>query len=362
MEFLMDLQPGSNLLRNGPNRHRIQRQALLHLVHPDTFEYIVNVNHKEKIAQAFNHFVNYPTNDSDRKLTQIRSALNNQHDADGELFYRPEIRAQWDPSYTFAPNKAEPSDDYVPDNEPEPHPSTEPWSRDNIDTLAAELLWEPRYLRDIIGGLQDKRQAIFQGPPGTGKTFVAKRIAELCKRHSGDFQLVQFHPSYSYEDFVEGHRPTLTDSGQAGFRLEKGPLRRIAEQAPNNPNATHILVIDEINRGNVAKVMGELYFLLEYRDEEIALQYSREPFSLPANLWFIGTMNTTDRSIALVDAALRRRFYFFNFFPDAPPVQGLLSRWLPKHDPETPVAPPTSWMPPTRGCETATRILGPATS
>ena len=85
-------------------------------------------------------------------------------------------------------------------------------------------------------------------------------------------------------------------------------------------------MIDEINRGNVAKVLGELYFLLEYRDEELELQYSHEPFSLPKNLWFIGTMNTTDRSIALVDAALRRRFYFFGFFPDKPPIKGLLDR------------------------------------
>ena len=102
----------------------------------------------------------------------------------------------------------------------------------------------------------------------------------------------------------------------------------IADEAAANPDATFILVIDEINRGNVAKILGELYFLLEYRGDKVNLQYSDEPFSLPENLWFIGTMNTTDRSIALVDAALRRRFYFFGFFPDEPPVKGLLRRWL----------------------------------
>ena len=189
-------------------------------------------------------------------------------------------------------------------------------------------------LQKIIAGLQDKRQVIFQGPPGTGKTYVAKRIAEHCRDHGGGFKIVQFHPSYSYEDFVEGFRPTLTAGGQAGFKLTKGPLRLIAEEAEAKPEAYFILVIDEINRGNVAKVLGELYFLLEYRDEEVNLQYSNEPFSLPKNLWFIGTMNTTDRSIALVDAALRRRFYFFNFFPDAPPIKGLLRRWLKKNNSE----------------------------
>ena len=200
--------------------------------------------------------------------------------------------------------------------------------------MAKKLLWEPRELQKIIDGLKDKRQAIFQGPPGTGKTYVAKSIAEWCKAHGGGYQIVQFHPSYSYEDFVEGFRPTLTEGGQAGFKLTEGPLRRIAKDAKANPNATFILVIDEINRGNVAKVLGELYFLLEYRDEEITLQYSNEQFSLPENLWVIGTMNTTDRSIALVDAALRRRFYFFGFFPDEPPIQGLLDRWLKENNPE----------------------------
>ena len=216
----------------------------------------------------------------------------------------------------------------------DPTPLTNPWTDPNIRLLARQLLWEPGELQKIIDGLRDKRQAIFQGPPGTGKTYVAKRIAEWCREHGGDFQIVQFHPSYSYEDFVEGFRPTLTDGGQAGFKLTEGPLRRIAEKAEANPDATFILVIDEINRGNVAKVLGELYFLLEYRSEKVGLQYSNEQFSLPKNLWFIGTMNTTDRSIALVDAALRRRFYFFGFFPDEPPVKGLLGRWLEENNPE----------------------------
>ncbi|MBK6856685.1 MAG: AAA family ATPase [Microthrixaceae bacterium] len=95
-----------------------------------------------------------------------------------------------------------------------------------------------------------------------------------------------------------------------------------------SPQGTHVLIIDEINRSNLAKVLGELYFLLEYRKEEITLQYADAPFRLPENLWVIGTMNTADRSIAIVDGALRRRFYFVPFFPDEPPVEGLLRRWL----------------------------------
>ncbi len=148
--------------------------------------------------------------------------------------------------------------------------------------------------------------------------------------------MVQLHPSSAYEDFVEGYRPRAVD-GQPSFALVDGPLKRIAEQARQDPRHRYVLVIDELNRANVAKVFGELYYLLEYRDQEIALQYSGMgdadgegpgPFSLPRNLLIIGTMNTADRSIALVDLALRRRFYFIPFFPNEPPVEGLLRRWL----------------------------------
>ena len=127
---------------------------------------------------------------------------------------------------------------------------------------------------------------------------------------------------------VEGYRPVGNRDGQVACDLVPGTLRRMAEQARKKPDAKFILVIDEINRGNVSNILGELYFLLEYRDEGVDLQYSHESFQLLENLWFIGTMNTTDRSIALVDAALRRRFYFFGLYPDEPPVQGLLRRWL----------------------------------
>ena len=226
----------------------------------------------------------------------------------------------------------------LPPTKPEPTPpSTDPWAQSNIDTLAEDLLWEPNYLQEIIEDLQEKRQVIFYGPPGTGKTYVAREIARQCKLNGGDFEIVQFHPSYSYEDFVEGYRPVLTDTGQPAFKLVQGPLRRIADKARNDPDATFILIIDELNRGNVAKVFGELYFLLEYRDEEVRLQYGGDGagFSLPSNLWFICTMNTADRSIALMDAALRRRFYFAPFFPDEPPVKGLLHRWLEREGQDT---------------------------
>jgi 5-methylcytosine-specific restriction enzyme B len=203
----------------------------------------------------------------------------------------------------------------------------------DMASLANELMLEQSFLENIGQLLEKKGQLIFYGPPGTGKTFVAKRLAELYAHSKENIRIVQFHPSYSYEDFVEGYRPRKI-GGQAGFDLMPGPLKRIAVAAAQAQGTKHILIIDEINRTNLAKVFGELYFLLEYRNESISLQYSEDEFSFPENLWIIGTMNTADRSIALVDNALRRRFYFVPFYPDEPPIKGLLSRWLGKFKPD----------------------------
>ena len=205
-----------------------------------------------------------------------------------------------------------------------------------LQALAEELLLNDStvpFLEEIETLLYDKHQVIFQGPPGTGKTFVAQALANCLARSEDRVTLVQFHPSYAYEDFVRGFRPTITENGQAGFELQDGPLLRAAREARKEPDAKHFLIIDEINRGNLAKVFGELYFLLEYRDKKIRMQYQKdneEDFSLPRNLYIIGTMNTADRSIALVDLALRRRFYFIEFHPDDEPVKGVLGRWLEK--------------------------------
>ena len=219
--------------------------------------------------------------------------------------------------------------------ENEPPPSPEEPKEPDLDALAADLLLPVEFLREVDGLLKEKKQIIFQGPPGTGKTYAARALARCLALGDEDaVTLVQFHPSYAYEDFVQGFRPVLRDDGQAGFVIRDGALVRAAERARENPGARHFLIIDEINRGNLAKVFGELYFLLEYRDEAVELQYSESggKFALPENLHIIGTMNTADRSIALVDLALRRRFYFVEFHPDKYPIAGLLRRWLEKNN------------------------------
>jgi len=204
----------------------------------------------------------------------------------------------------------------------------------SLAALADELYLTEEFLAESVELLEDKGQVVFYGPPGTGKTFVARRLAGHLARGGGLVEKVQFHPSYAYEDFIEGYRPRLSDGGQVTYEVVDGPLKRIAAQANERPDVTHVLLIDELNRGNVAKILGELLFLLEYRDEEIRLQYSETPFALPTNLKIIATMNTADRSIALVDTALRRRFHFVPFFPDTPPIDGVLRRWLEDHAPE----------------------------
>ncbi len=197
-----------------------------------------------------------------------------------------------------------------------------------IDEAAAELLVARSFLDDIVSLLEDKHQVILYGPPGTGKTYLAKRLAEALAPDSGFRGLVQFHPSTSYEDFFEGYRPVPAAGGGIGYELTRGPLARMAAHAEEHPGR-HVMVIDEINRANLPRVLGELLFLLEYREEQVSTLYrSGGEFRLPESLWFIGTMNTADRSIALVDAALRRRFHFVPFFPGRGPTVGLLERWL----------------------------------
>ncbi|WP_166902439.1 AAA family ATPase [Mycobacterium sp. DL440] len=185
------------------------------------------------------------------------------------------------------------------------------------DWLIGEIYWNKDEVDDLVETLRTRRpQVILAGPPGTGKTYVAEKVAKYLTGGTPDaVQVIQFHPSFAYEDFVEGLRP-VSENGQVSFKVVEGKLITMADRARSAPDQSFVLVIDEINRANLPSVFGELLYLLEYRGKEIQLLH-RESFSLPSNLYIIGTMNTADRSIRSVDTALRRRFDIFDCAPRA---------------------------------------------
>lgn len=308
----------------------IQRNELLLLVHPGFFGEVVSSDDRETIRSAFAGEVEgQMEDDPDEAFQQITIAL--QQKAKGPaLFYQEPLSARWR-QRPVTPAEPGPGPRPGPGPvDPEPTPDLRaPFNR--VDgQLAAALHMPERWLQDTLDLIERRKQVILYGPPGTGKTFLAQALSKhVTDGTDGETTIVQFHPTYSYEDFFEGFRPVANDdSGNLAFSLRKGPLRRLADAAAANPEANYFLVIDEINRGNIAKVFGELYFLLEYRDSEISLLYSDEPFTLPSNIFVIGTMNTADRSIAMLDAAMRRRFAFIELHPERDPVRDVLAGWV----------------------------------
>ena len=191
-----------------------------------------------------------------------------------------------------------------------------------MDDALREVFMKEDKLQNILDLLKYKKNIILQGPPGTGKTFLAKRLAWLMSgvKDPNRIEVVQFHQSYSYEDFIRGYRPTDNH-----FELKDGIFMQMCKRAKSDPeNKPYFLVIDEINRGNLSKIFGELMMLIENDkrgpDFTVKLPYQKdvdEPdFYIPKNLHLIGTMNTADRSLAMVDYALRRRFVFIDMMPN----------------------------------------------
>lgn len=188
---------------------------------------------------------------------------------------------------------------------------TETYTED--DFLEDVYMSEERY-EQLVAVLRNKKNIILQGAPGVGKTFCANRLAwsMMGEKDDSRIEFVQFHQNYSYEDFMMGYKP----AGE-GFELKYGVFYRFCQKAANQPDKEFFFIIDEINRGNMSKIFGELLMLIErdYRGTKATLAYNGLSFSAPKNLYIIGMMNTADRSLAMIDYALRRRFSFFEMEP-----------------------------------------------
>jgi len=307
--------------------------AILHLGYPEKYERMISLSDKKKAVKYYEDKIKDQIDSEanlDQKLLAIRNYLEEKELVDEKLnFYAPQFQERWRGKNKV---KEENDEEYTTDEQVEEDP----------------------FLDELVKTLRNKKQIILYGPPGTGKTYYAKKLARAiisqdnfekdysqltalekdklqlgAAKNNGNSQkylrFCTFHPAYGYEEFMEGYRPALSKTGKAIFELQDGIFKKICNDARENPEQTYVLIIDEINRGDIPRIFGELITLLEAdkrwskNNEEdyisLTLPASQENFTVPENVNIIATMNTADKSIALLDIALRRRFGFRELLP-----------------------------------------------
>ena len=295
----------------------------LNALRPDVFHV---VNNKSRVA--LNHFVGQSYSSKLSEYPSVNAALGKLIGEHGDVLSIPEqpnIPAS-DVFDAFSHwligvrKSFEVTDDGGPEEggkmKPEPETETRELQPNYTEeTFLTDTGFTQEQLKTWLRILRRKQQIVLQGPPGTGKTYVAQRLAKLLVSGTdGLLETVQFHPAYSYEDFMLGIRPRVLH-GALSYEWEDGMFVRFCKEAATREGPC-VLIIDEINRANLSRVFGELMYLLEYRDDKIPLAGGDDSFSIPANVLLVGTMNTADRSIARLDHALRRRFSFVRLRPD----------------------------------------------
>lgn len=300
------------------------RNVALCLLAPEAFEAIASTNHKNKIAERWTD-LGGDSPDLDQRLRNIRKALTATY-GEGFNYYAPEIKADWDVRGP-ARRRGRP-----------PKAATSTTGGESavqetvsLQDLADRVHMHVEDLERLESLLDTKKQVIVEGPPGSGKTFLSENFANYFAGSEDRVTLVQFHQSYGYEDFIQGIRPR-TDAGTLSYARVDGIFKRFCDRARSAPiGDRYVFIIDEINRGNVARIFGELMYCLEYRDRAVPLAGADEgavAFAIPPNVYLIGTMNNTDRSLAQLDYALRRRFYFYRLTPVVAGRAPVLESWL----------------------------------
>jgi MoxR-like ATPase len=315
--------------------------GMFHTMYAQEFVAVPGEKDRAKILKSFAPQIDGQSFDNDfAALDFLRKTMSSPREDDNFDFYSIDMLKQWAPHHRRI--------GWLSHNGTTPQPEIHEISSAGTDVvqtsessalsaLISTTHLSSMFLQDIDDLLRDKRQLIFEGPPGSGKTYVAEKFARWFTGQALDekvplneqVEIVQFHQSYGYEDFVQGIRPRTNEHGQLIYQVEKGIFLEMCERAIANSGKPFVLIIDEINRGNLSRIFGELLLLVEYRGMSVRLPYGDDTrLTIPENLHIIGTMNTTDRSLAQIDYALRRRFYFVRFMPVEDGRAYVFENWL----------------------------------